>query len=197
MTESYQGWTNAATFGTHLYLVQEKKVYDEIERIGKQLQEGQEKAARVRAGGGTIWSPNPPFPNVNVELLKGFFTSLKIELDEWMEGDINWKEVACNMEKDRGWGTVTCCCGCGVTYNHHEGYTERYGTEFYYKPECYGTLFEVCDLCGGKNLTVRWNAKNKFCSDQKEPEHACDKCLMTKYKLSYCTITSGSMSRGR
>lgn len=182
---SYQEWTNSATFLAHLYLTQEQKVMTHI--FGQ--------AERVHQNTGGSYSSYRPTPFLHEGPLSVSFELAKIELDEWAEGVINWKEIAINLEESKGWGMLTCCV-CGSQINHHLAYSSNY-EGVWCSSKCYDTRFELCDLCGCKNLTVKWNAANKFCFSQPEPEHACDACLMTKYGLTVVTITSGSMSRGR
>ena len=51
----------------------------------------------------------------------------------------------------------------------------------YCSRECYDTLFDYCEACGQKNMTVVTNEANGN-------GKLCDQCYMQKSGLSICTI---------
>lgn len=67
-TTSFNGYSNSATFGAALYLENERKACDEFNRL---------------------WTAG----KLNGDAIKATFEKFALELEEWMEGEVNWEEI--------------------------------------------------------------------------------------------------------
>lgn len=82
--------------------------------------------------------------------------------------------------------TPVVCEVCEKQFPAGEQYAYLGG--FYCSKECYGTLFEKCDLCGQGNMTVPSNQK-------RYGEHICDKCYNQKHGLVVVQLGIGPFQK--
>jgi len=71
------------------------------------------------------------------------------------------------------------CIVCDTEIAQDQQYA--YLSGYYCSSECYDTLFDTCNNCRRKNMTVRQNLKY-------HNEKLCDRCRHEKHGLSVVTI---------